>query len=160
MRSAYLLLPDKAATSEELSIHLEPFHLHGLVSDIYHDRRVVVRFGETRPRDLVGLFITHLIWILGTREDTPKISQLVCTDETWQIESLTDARLLLRVYLDLFWKGMHDPLPFFEQSSHVYAWHRLQKSATQAAAMAQALKKWQGDGQRDGELWYPYHALF
>jgi len=150
-------LPDGEPQNEGLTLRIGPFQVDGLIQDLYDRVRIVLRIGRTRPRDLIHLLLVHLMLMLPSNQRLPQTSRLICMDEVWEIGPVREASSLLQTYLECYWDGLHRPIPFFEQSSHAYAYQRLVRETSHRSAMASALKQWQGDLYRTGEGQDPHN---
>jgi exodeoxyribonuclease V gamma subunit len=144
-------LPDDEPRSESIIVNMDPFQVNGSIQELHGQARIEVRIGKTRPRDLIHLFLVHLLLLLASNRRLPQTSRLVCMDAVWEIGPINEAASILQLFLECFWNGLHRPLPFFEQSSYTYARQRLIKGVSHRSAMAAAQKQWQGDLYRVGE---------
>ncbi|MBW1727814.1 MAG: hypothetical protein JRJ62_09575 [Deltaproteobacteria bacterium] len=63
---------------------------------------------------------------------------------------------MLKDLLNLFWKGMSEPLHFFPESSFEYARKLLLKNQTLSSALNSAKNKWTGNDFARGESQDPY----
>lgn len=161
IQTAKAYLPDGMAPESNVyfEMDLDPFELHATIDCLYPQARVVLRLADTRPKDLLNIFLYHLAMQAGpSRGRLPDTSILVCRDTVWRwggIEKPT-AEGLLRGYLDRHWQGMHKPLLFFSRTSFEYAQQLVLKKRTKKAAMAAALRKWSGNDYAPGESSDPY----
>lgn len=105
------------------------------------------------------LWIEHLLLQL-TGWDGPKCSYLIGEDEIWQFNEVANAEELLRGLLGLYRKGLAAPLPFFPQSSFVFAIGPGPRTTKSAAELA--METWEGNEEDEfgeGDLEDPYFNL-
>jgi len=79
--------------------------------------------GSLKGADILGLWLAHLAWC-ATGEGGEKYASL-CTDggdyAIRESLSVTSARHSLARCLDLYWQGVHRPLPVLPKASFAYA---------------------------------------
>jgi len=105
------------------------------------------------------LWIEHLLLQL-TGWQGPKHSYLIGEDGTWLFQEVANAAALLQVLLDLYFKGLSAPLPFFPKSSFAYAIGPGPRTAKSAEDLAR--EAWEGNPDDEfgrGELEDPYFNL-
>jgi exodeoxyribonuclease V gamma subunit len=61
--------------------------------------------------------------------------------------------------LQLYWKGLSEPIHFFPETSYVYAQKVLTKNQLRQSAYAAAQKRWKGTDFSYGESQDPYFSL-
>ncbi|MBR9982380.1 MAG: exodeoxyribonuclease V subunit gamma, partial [Desulfatitalea sp.] len=151
-------LPTDRPHSNHLDIDLPPFSVHGTIDQLYTQARIVVRMGKIRPKDLLEVFLRHIAMQMLPGQSFPATSILVGREEAlqWGPMDPKSAAAMLGVYLDLYWQGIQHPLPFFCNSSYVYAHQRLIKEKSKKAALAAAFSTWSGTAYTDGEAADPY----
>lgn len=55
------------------------------------------------------------------RDEYPRTSLLIGSDDQWHFASIPDSRAILERILQLYWQGMRMPLPLFPRTSLAYA---------------------------------------
>jgi exodeoxyribonuclease V gamma subunit len=83
-------------------------------------------------------------------------SFLLCKDAAWEFTPVSSALDILKYLLNIYWKGMSEPLHFFPVSSFEYVCKILLKNRTQPAALKAAQRKWSGGDFSRGESKDPY----
>lgn len=152
-------LPKEGMAKCNFDLNLEPFHLSGTLDGMCAQKRVTYRLANTRPQDLLMLFIAHLAMGAEAVNPIPMTSVLVCQDAIWQLAPIPDSETILQDYLEFFWEGLQAPAPFFPKTSYEYALRR-HKGKPEQNALAAALYKWQGSAPyTPGESQDPYFKL-
>jgi exodeoxyribonuclease V gamma subunit len=142
---------------------LGPFKVEGHLAFFAGVGLVHYRAAKVDPKKKgeahLKLWIEHLLLQI-TGWEGPKQSYLIGEDGTWQFQPVANAADLLQALLDLYFKGLAAPLPFFPKSSFAYAigpGPRTTKSAEDLAWEA-----WEGDPDDEfgqGDLEDPYFNL-
>ena len=83
-------------------------------------------------------------------------SFLLGKDAAWEFTPVSGALEILKCLLDLYWKGMSEPLHFFPVSSFEYVGKILLKNWTHPTAIKAARRKWSGSDFSRGESEDPY----
>jgi exodeoxyribonuclease V gamma subunit len=73
---------------------------------------------------------------------------------SWQLQPVPQADQYLADLLDLYWQGLHRPLPLFPRSA--WAWSEAKGGEKGLEA---ARQYWQGNPQRRGDREDPYNQL-
>jgi len=61
--------------------------------------------------------------------------------------------------LNMYWKGLSEPIHFFSETSYVYAQKALKKKQPHPTALLAAQRRWQGNEFSVGESQNPYFDL-
>jgi exodeoxyribonuclease V gamma subunit len=69
------------------------------------------------------------------------------------------AQGLLADLVDIFRRGMTEPLPFFPESAYQYALQKIQRGKSDVQALQYARGTWEGAQRRRGESDDPYYRL-
>ena len=101
----------------------------------------------------------HLLACVAANGRFSGKSILICKDSIWEFNAVNDCLIVLTGLLELYWKGISGPLPFFPETSFRFAEQRLQKNKSEQAALAAARKKWVADEFSWGESQDPYNEL-
>lgn len=113
------------------------------------------RFGKLRAKDHLDLWLRHLALCLAEPGPDLRESVLVCTDRTLRLKRATDSRAVLEDLLELYRRGLEQPLCFFPKSSLAYA-HARRKPSSEARALGSARIAWEGSEAHPGEGTDPY----
>jgi exodeoxyribonuclease V gamma subunit len=114
------------------------------------------RFGKLRARDCLDLWLQHLALCLAEPDKGPWESVMVCTDRTLRLQHAANSRTVLEGLLELYRRGLEQPLCFFPESALAYA-RTLRKSPSEARALSAARSAWEGREPYPGEGTDPYY---
>jgi exodeoxyribonuclease V gamma subunit len=151
------------------------FRLTGEIGGLYGSRLVQYRCARLKPRDFLGAWIKHLSLCAtasaagGLCESaeaglspamTPSpggLSEaiyraqwetvLLGREESCRFGPIENAPQLLAELLEIYWQGLHAPIPFFPQSA---------LACVREASLEAAWKAWNGGYNSDGEKADPY----
>lgn len=134
------------ATQVDLAIG--GFRITGQLSGIYPERLVRYRCGKCSGRDMVRLWIEHLILASLSPDSNPEESVLVTLDAEVHLVPVEDSVSILHRLLGYYWQGLSGPLKYFPRSSFAYAGKR---------DLARARTVWSGEPFPESDN--PYYAL-
>jgi exodeoxyribonuclease V gamma subunit len=154
--------------AREVNLTFGDFRLLGKLDDIFEEELIRYRFGSCRPKDLIGWWITHLIFQLVKPEGHSGYSKYISKDssrkraEEQTLAPVADAKEQLQKLLDLYWQGLQREICFYPETSLVFAEKMLNKNKSEEQAVSSASKCWIKDskyntGLGDGED--PYNKL-
>ncbi len=133
----------RPAEPELLQLTIGPFEISARLDNLYDGRLVRRRLTTRKPNDLLKSWIDHLllncvrptasILITATKEKQPVVETFAPPGE--------DPRALLTSLLDLYWRGLREPLPFFPRSSFAFA-ERTLHPTTGSTPLQKAEKEW------------------
>ncbi len=133
------------------------FVLHGRLDQIRGDTLVRYRLAKLKAKDLLRIWIEHLARnISGGKE-----SLLFGREEQRRFGPVEDASEILEDLLELYWRGLTEPLRFFPRSSWEYA-RKLAEGKNEWQASSAAWQVWRGnehDEKGRGEQRDPYIRL-
>ena len=115
--SPYIAEP---VNSVEIDYRLGLFNLTGWLENLYSVGCVSYRASTLNAKDLLSLWIRHLVLNLLDSEVGELKSFHVARDRTVCLRPVEDAAKELQVLLDLYWQGLCEPLHFFPATS--FAW--------------------------------------
>jgi exodeoxyribonuclease V gamma subunit len=145
------LLPDETPRSEPLEVTTGAFTLCGRIDKLYSCARMIVRMGNSRPADLLGAFVFHLALKTAEAHGLPEKTIMICKDAIWQVDEVENSGKILKEWVDLYWQGLHRPLPFFNRTSFEFAHQLIVKQQPRSVALALAARKWLGNDFAAGE---------
>lgn len=119
--------------------------LSGRLGDLYESGQYLSRHGRTHARFYLALWIKHLILNVERPESVAQVSHWRGDDATLTLAPLPDAERHLTALLQLFRRGMNEAIPFFSESSLIYA-RGLKKDGDRSAALFAAQKKYSDAG--------------
>ncbi|OEU64743.1 MAG: exodeoxyribonuclease V subunit gamma [Desulfobacterales bacterium PC51MH44] len=139
-----------------VDLDIAGFKLCGRLADLYEGGLIQVRYAKVKPKYLLNTWVYHLILCGLVEEKYPVKSFLILKDAAWEFEPVTECRDIIKYLLELYWKGISEPLHFFPESSFEYACKMLLKNQTEQAALNSAQNKWIGSDFARGESEDPY----
>ncbi|MGE5255766.1 MAG: hypothetical protein ACM3KE_03790, partial [Hyphomicrobiales bacterium] len=113
------------------------------------------RFGKLRAKDHLDLWLQHLALCLAEPGYDCQESVMVCTDRTLRLKHVADSRSVLEDLLELYRRGLEQPLCFFPKSALEYARAR-RRPTSEARALGSARTVWEGSDAHRGEGTDPY----
>ncbi len=136
------------AEPEHLQLTIGRFEFGARLGNVFDGRLVRQRLTTRKPKDLLAAWIDHLlrncvrptesILITATKEKQPVIERLAPPE--------ADPRTLLAELLDFYWKGLHEPLPFFPRSSFAFAERKFHPTRG-SSPLEKASKEWGDSAQ-------------
>jgi exodeoxyribonuclease V gamma subunit len=132
------------------------FTLCGRLTDIYEPGLIQILYVKVKPKYLLKTWVNHVILCNLIEGKSSVKSLLLCKDAVWEFAPVSNSTDILNNLLELFWKGMSEPLNFFPESSFEYALRILLKHQTKPAALNAAKNKWTGNDFVRGESQDPY----
>jgi exodeoxyribonuclease V gamma subunit len=142
--------PDDPA---QVALKLGQFNLTGRLESLYAGKLVLFRPANLKAKDYLSAWVQHLTWgSLAEISGNPvPVTTLIGEDETVQFKpshtaSEANCQKQLQDLLNIYWQGLHEPLPFFPESALIYGTqkkveHRLNK----------AWDSWAGNSFKVGE---------
>ncbi len=114
------------------------------------------RLAKIKAKDLLGIWLSHLVLSYLRPAGVTLQSQLQCEDTRLRLHPVEQAEDVLAELLALYWQGLHQPLPFLPKTSLAYAMAEL--NVGKADPDKQAYNTWTS-GFSEGEDADPYHRL-
>jgi exodeoxyribonuclease V gamma subunit len=143
---------------EELDVELDiaGFKMFDRVTDVHENGMIKTIYANTKPKYLLNTWIYHLIVCVLLEQKHSVLTLLICKDAAWEFKSVSGALDILKSLLEIYWKGISEPLHFFPVSSFEYVWAITQKNRIQPEALKAAQVKWIGSDFSQGESKDPY----
>ncbi len=141
------LLADPVA-GLDVAVEIDGFRLSGRLDGLYGGGCVCYRAARLKGRDLLRLWLQHLVLNLLAPRQCALKSCHVAIDRTVRLRPVADPRAELRQLLELYLQGQCEPLRFFPETSRAWqeAWQAGKGRESEAAQ-----KTWTGDFHRPGE---------
>ena len=128
-----------------LDLRIGAFTLTGRVEALYHGRLAFFRPSKLKPKDRLRAWVAHLAWCAAS-DSAPIPSILAGAGEAVQFRPQPVAQL--EALLELYWRGLQTPLPFFPNTSWEFASRQNTKCAS---PLERAREIWQGNLRARGE---------
>jgi exodeoxyribonuclease V gamma subunit len=132
----------------QVDLEIDGFRISGPLPGICPERLLRYRCGKCSGRDMVRLWIEHLLLASLASDDLPEESVLVTLDTEVRLAPVADSVAILRGLLGYYWQGLTQPLKFFPRSSYAFAGTK---------ELGKAVKVWSGDPFPERNN--PYYAL-
>ncbi len=100
------------------------------------------RMAKTKGQDLLAMWIMHLVLNAVKPTGINRESILITEDNDYQFSPVEDAHAMLQQLTQLYWQGIHQPLPLFNNTSYAFAKTTL--NSTKASPENAMLAAWQG----------------
>ena len=100
------------------------------------------RMAKTKGQDLLAMWITHLVLNAVKPAGIVRESILITEDNDYQFSPVEDAQTVLQQLIELYWHGLHQPVPFFSNSSYAFA--KTSLNSTKASPENAMFAAWQG----------------
>ncbi len=141
-----------AIKSEALEVDsvLNEIMVKGRIDGMYSRCLVQYRYAKAKAKDHVTLWIKHLFLNLSQDHKGAGESMLLSRDGTWRYSPVDSPLKILEQMAGLFLRGLEKPLPFFPETSFVYARLILDKKKKETYAMEKARETWLGNEFRAG----------
>jgi exodeoxyribonuclease V gamma subunit len=147
----------------EVETTLNGLLVQGRIDGIYPRFLVQYRYARAKAKDHMALWIKHLLFNLSESHEGSGESMLIAGDGTWKYRPIDSPREVLEQLAGLFLAGLEKPLPFFPETSLVYARLIPDKKKKGGYALEKAREKWVGNefvpgtGEREDDY---YHLCF
>ncbi len=152
-----------------LDVSLGRFQIRGLLSGITEENLARIRYARANAADRIGLWIRHALLNLIRPEGYPRTSMLIgrgprqssARRVVLEYGPLEDAEKILEQLLEVYWKGLREPIHFFPDSSWTFARESLIRQTPPGEALEKAGKVWRGSiyDPAGGEREDPYYEL-
>jgi exodeoxyribonuclease V gamma subunit len=101
------------------------WHLSSTLPELYPEGIVHLVGWEMKAKDRLKAWIHHL-FLNAAETPGPRVTRLYCVDRLVEFRPVEDASALLGDLLDIYERGLKEPLPFFVESSFLLAKARLE----------------------------------
>jgi exodeoxyribonuclease V gamma subunit len=148
---------EKVKVPLDFDYEISGFSLRGRLTDIYAPGYIHVRYANRKVKDLLKLWIYHLIYCEVKSENLPADSFLFCKDKAQKVSRPSNPGKILKELLELFRKGLAEPIHFFPETSFKYVQQIQNDENNRQSALNKAEYRWQGDEFKRGEIEDPYY---
>ncbi|CAN5706398.1 exodeoxyribonuclease V subunit gamma [soil metagenome] len=131
------------ADPQQLQLTTGRFELAARIDNLHDGQLVRYRLTRRKPKDLLRTWVDHLlvnctqpvesVLITATKDNAPKVERF---------SAVENARARLNELLNLYWRGLREPLPFFPRSSLAYAEQMLGVTRSKFSPLQQAQRAW------------------
>ena len=157
-------LEDPPLEPIEVDINLAGFRLTGRIEGLFPERLLRYRYARIKPGDRLRTWIYHLALNSIGRDPYPRISLLTGLSQghvwaAWIFSPVENSTTILEELLKIYHNGLTRPLPFFPESSWVFAQEALGKKRPPSRALQKARNTWKGSAYHRGECEDAYYQL-
>jgi exodeoxyribonuclease V gamma subunit len=152
-------LGGQASATMPVDLHIGDSSLSGLIESVHGGRLVFFRCAKMKAKDRLRAWAFHLAKCAEEKKSATE-SLLIAEDESVVFSPVNNAVELLANLLEIYRRGLCEPVPFFPESAFAYADAKAnpsQKSTTQP--IQKAVGKWLSAYQYKGEADDPYCAF-
>jgi len=131
------------------------FKITGRITDIYEQGFVIFRYATVKPKDYLRTWINHLLLCtIGDSQHKNRCTQkttLLGSNLVYEFDPVQNPEEILGHLLQVYWKGLSEPVHFFPLTSYKYAHLFLVKEKAEYDALGNARKTWEGNDFNPGE---------
>ena len=128
-----------------INLRIGAFTLTGRIEALYNGRLAFFRPAKLKAKDRLRAWATHLAWCAASSE-TPPPTLLAGDGEA--VEFARQPQAALEALLELYWRGLQTPLPFFPAASLEFA---AKQDAKGASPLERARAIWRGNMRASAE---------
>jgi exodeoxyribonuclease V gamma subunit len=143
----------------EVDLNIGDFRIYDRITDGLEYGVSKIFYAKTKAKYLLNTWIYHLFICVLLEDKSPVRSLLVCKDAAWEFTRVSSALDVITNLLELYWKGMSEPLHFFPESSFEFADNLFRKHRTPKEALTAGRRKWKGSEFLRGESKDSYFEL-
>ncbi len=149
----------------EVDLDIGDYRIVGNLSDIYEQALMRYRFGKMRGKDMIDLWIRHLLFQQVKQAGHPGYSRLFTRDKdtpfaVYQLWPVEDSESILAELLNIYWQGLQQCIYFLPKSSFAYGHQVFHKGKDPEKGLKKASYEWDPSyGDYPGEVGDPYNKL-
>jgi exodeoxyribonuclease V gamma subunit len=113
--------PDSFIEPENIDLTIGEFHVNGMLQGLSNQGLFFYRMAKTKGSDLLSAWLQHLVLNMHKPKVVVLQTELITEDNHYQFKPVVDAESHLKQLLELYWQGLHSPLPLFNNTSFAYA---------------------------------------
>jgi len=148
----------------DIDYEIAGFKITGKITDIYEQGLIIFRYATVKPKDYLRAWIYHLLLCtIGDSRHKNRCAQkttLIGSNLVYEFDPVQNPEEFLEHLLQVYWKGLSEPVRFFPATSYKYAHLLLLKEKTEYDALGNARKTWEGNDFNPGESNDLYFDLF
>ena len=133
-----------------IDCHISPYNISGQIDNIKRNGLVIYRAADVKAKDLLNVWIRHLLINSTNNNGYPRESYYIGKDKSYKFKPADDPEKILNTLLDYYSRGLLAPLKFFPETSLAYI-TRLNEGKSVNQALNSAEIKWNRSDQSRGE---------
>jgi exodeoxyribonuclease V gamma subunit len=153
------LLPPGAPEPVDVAHEIGGFHVTGRLTGLSVQGCVQMRYAGIKAKDFLTIWLQHLLLCLAAPRVTDRRSLLIGKSQVWALGPVAGAGQVLEALLDVYRRGLLEPLPFFPESSRAFFEKLADRAGDEQQALAAARRHWHGSDYAPGESENLYHRL-
>ncbi|MGA1868920.1 MAG: exodeoxyribonuclease V subunit gamma [bacterium] len=144
-----------------IDVEIPGFRIVGRIGNVWPQGLVRYRCAQIKAKDILNTWIEHCVLNYCGEAEYPQESVLIGSDKILHFDKFDKVDIckeLLEELVDLYWQGMHIVLPFFPETSRIYAETLLVSGGDMEKALIKAQNTWKNDFNKS-EADDPYFHL-
>ena len=137
--------------SLDIDYEIAGFKITGKITDIHEQGLVIFRYATVKPKDYLRAWIYHLLLCTIGDSRCPFKTTLLGSNLVYEFDPVQNPEEILEYLLQVYWKGLSEPVHFFPATSYKYAHLLLVKEKAEYDALGNARKTWEGNDFNPGE---------
>lgn len=144
-----------------VDIDLAGVRIHGWLDGVTRAGLFDYRLRDLGAWELAPFWLRHLLLNCAATPGISRDSRLLSPKSEWRLGALTNARELLKPWLEAYKSALCEPLPVLAKCSYGFAkkWRQPGRKEPLDAARGEARLMWQGNDYMTGEGQDPWNAL-
>jgi len=149
----------KKLNSLDIDYEIAGFKIAGKITDIHEQRLIIFRYATVKPKDYLRAWIYHLLLCTIGDSQYPLKTTLLGSNLVYEFDPVQNPEEILEFLLQVYWKGLSEPVRFFPVTSYEYARQILINGKSKSDALNLSDKKWNAGYNNTGESKDPYFDL-
>jgi exodeoxyribonuclease V gamma subunit len=141
----------KKLNSFDIDYESAGFMITGKMSDIYEQGLIIFRYATVKPKDYLRAWIYHLLLCTIGNSWCPPKTTFLGSNLVYEFDPVQNPEEILGYLLQVYWKGLFEPVHFFPATSYEYAKQILINAKSKSYALNSANKKWNAGYDYSGE---------
>ncbi|MBW1822517.1 MAG: hypothetical protein JRI92_12320, partial [Deltaproteobacteria bacterium] len=141
----------KKLNSLDIDYEIAGFKITGKMSDIYEQGLIIFRYATVKPKDYLRAWIYHLLLCTIGDSRCAQKTTLLGSNLVYEFDPVQNSEEMLEYLLQVYWKGLSEPVHFFPATSYRYVHLLLVKEKAEYYALGNARKTWDGNDFNPGE---------
>ena len=137
--------------SLDIDYEIAGFKITGKITDIHEQGLVIFRYATVKPKDYLRAWIYHLLLCTIGDSRCPFKTTLLGSNLVYEFDPVQNPEEILEYLLQVYWKGLSEPVHFIPATSYKYAHLLLVKEKAEYDALGNARKTWEGNDFNPGE---------
>jgi len=141
----------KKLNSLDINYEIAGFKITGKITNVYEQGLIIYRYATVKPKDYLKAWIYHLLMCTIGDSKCAQKTTLLGSNLVYEFDPVQNPEEILEHLLQVYWKGLSEPVHFFPATSYKYAHLLLLKEKAEYDALGNARKIWDGNDFNPGE---------